>query len=224
MAARRAVALEPTNWRHASGWDTRRGVSERLRAAGGTLALYPEFAFAHFQMAMVHVARGHLAEAETVLRQGAAVQDRQIGRGERYPALGLHWLLGLVRLAQDDVDEALDEFDRERVFAEPHRLYGRDTQMNAVHGRGLSQLHAGRFEAAIDSFQQALVLYPDHAQSNLGLARALRATGSHALAEIALDNAEATLPTLGLRPVRSRRRSFEPSCSLLEGNAEAARC
>jgi len=34
-------------------------------------------------MAMVHVARGHLAEAETILRQGAAVQDRQIGRGGR---------------------------------------------------------------------------------------------------------------------------------------------
>jgi hypothetical protein len=51
---------------------------------------------------MVHVARGHLAEAERVLRHGTAVQDRQIARGERYPALGLHWLLGLVRLAQDD--------------------------------------------------------------------------------------------------------------------------
>ena len=37
-----------------------------------------------------------------MLQHGTAVQDRQIARGERYPALGLHWLLGLVRLAQDD--------------------------------------------------------------------------------------------------------------------------
>src|SRR5262249_766023 len=96
--ARRAAAIEPTNWRHFfrlghAGWG-----SERLRAAANMLALYPDFAFAHFQVAMVHVARGHLREAEAVLRQGAAVQDRQISRGDRYPALGLHWMLGLVRL------------------------------------------------------------------------------------------------------------------------------
>ena len=84
--------------------------------------------------AMVHVARGHLdATRRRVLRQGAAVQDRQIGRGERYPALGLHWLLGLVRLAQDDVEEALAEFERERALAEPHRLYGREYAMHAAH-------------------------------------------------------------------------------------------
>jgi DNA-binding winged helix-turn-helix (wHTH) protein/Tfp pilus assembly protein PilF len=221
VAARRAVAVEPSNWRHAFRLGHASWGEHRLRAAAGTLALYPEFAFAHFQMAMVHVARGHLAEAETVLRQGAAVQDRQIARGERYPALGLHWLLGLVRLAQDDVDEALDEFDRERVFAEPRRLYGREYAMNAVHGRGLCQLHAGRCEAAIESFQQALVLYPDHAQSNLGLALAFRANGSHALAEIALDNVEATLSLLAsARPIEAGIVRAELLTA--RGNAEAA--
>jgi DNA-binding winged helix-turn-helix (wHTH) protein/Tfp pilus assembly protein PilF len=221
VAARRAVAVEPTNWRHAFRLGHASWGEHRLRAAGGTLALYPEFAFAHFQMAMVHVARGHLAEAETVLRQGAAVQDRQIARGERYPALGLHWLLGLVRLAQDDVDEALDEFDRERVFAQPRRLYGREYAMNAVHGRGLCQLHAGRFEAAIESFQQALVFYPDHAQSNLGLALAFRATDSDALAEIALDNVEATLSLLAsARPIEAGIVRAELLTA--RGNADAA--
>jgi hypothetical protein len=73
-----------------------------MRAASNMLALYPDFSYAHFQMAMVHVARGHLADAETVLRQGAAVQDRQLGRGGWYPALGLHRMLGLLGLAQHD--------------------------------------------------------------------------------------------------------------------------
>jgi DNA-binding winged helix-turn-helix (wHTH) protein/Tfp pilus assembly protein PilF len=203
-SARRAVSIEPTNWRHAFRLGHASWGEHRLRAAGNALALYPEFAFAHFQMAMVHVARGHLSDAEIVLRQGAAVQDRQIARGERYPALGLHWLLGLVRLAQDDVDEALDEFDRERGFAEPRRLYGREYAMNAVHGRGLCQLHAGRAEAAVESFQQALLFYPDHAQSNLGLALAFRASGADALAEIALDSVEAALPVLAAaRPIEA---------------------
>src|SRR6185312_3567950 len=108
----------------------------RLRAGAATLALYPDFAFSFFQSAMVQVARGRLPEAERVLRHGAAVQDRQIGRGERYPALGLHWLLGLVRLAEGDAVEAIEEFDREHRLAEPHRLYGREYAAHALLGRG----------------------------------------------------------------------------------------
>ena len=80
---------------------------------------YPDFAFAYFQMAMVHVARGELTRAESVLRQGAAVQDRQIGRGGRYPALGLHWLLALVRLALDDVDSDVRSAAGESILSEP---------------------------------------------------------------------------------------------------------
>jgi tetratricopeptide (TPR) repeat protein len=114
IAGRRAVTIEPANWRHWFRLGHASWGSERVRAAAHTQSLYPEFAFSHFQVAMVHVARRALTDAETVLRQGAAVQDRQIARGGRYPALGLHWLLGLVRLSLGDVDEALEEFSRGR--------------------------------------------------------------------------------------------------------------
>jgi len=169
-SARRAVALEPANWRHLFRLGHATWGDERLRAGAATLALYPDFAFAYFQSAMVHVARGHLTDAERVLRHGAAIQDRQIGRGERYPALGLHWLLGLVRLAQDDVDEALGEFERERGLAEPHRLYGREYAMHASLGRGAALLRAGRRDEAVASFRDALTWYPDHPLGHLGLA------------------------------------------------------
>jgi DNA-binding winged helix-turn-helix (wHTH) protein/tetratricopeptide (TPR) repeat protein len=173
-AARRAVTLEPANWRHLFRLGHATWGEERLRAGAATLALYPDFAFAYFQSAMVHVARGHLTDAERVLRHGAAIQDRQIGRGERYPALGLHWLLGLVRLAQDDVDEALAEFERERGLAEPHRLYGREYAMHAALGRGAALLRAARTDEAVASFRDALTLYPDHPLGHLGLAVAGR--------------------------------------------------
>jgi DNA-binding winged helix-turn-helix (wHTH) protein/TolB-like protein len=168
-SARRAVALEPGNWRHFFRLGHASWGEERLRAAANTLALYPDFAFAHFQRAMVHVARGHLAEAETVLRQGAAVQDRQIDRGERYPALGLHWLLGLVRLAQDDPEEAVRELDRERQLAQPHRLYGREYEMNALHAKAACDLRLGRVEEAAATFHSALAVYPNHAPSLIAL-------------------------------------------------------
>ena len=169
-AARRAVSLEPGNWRHLFRLGHATWGEERLRAGAATLALYPDFAFTYFQSAMVHVARGHLTDAERLLRHGAAIQDRQIGRGERYPALGLHWLLGLVRLAQNDIEEALAEFERERGLAEPHRLYGREYAMHASIGRGAALLRAGRNDEAIASFHEALGWYPDHPLGHLGLA------------------------------------------------------
>ena len=195
-AGRRAVALEPSNWRHWFRLGHATWGSERVRAAAQTQALYPEFAFSYFQVAMVHVARRSLAEAETALRQGAAVQDRQIARGGRYPALGLHWLLGLVRLANDDVGEALAEFDREASFAEPHRLYGREFQMHAATARGAALVRAGRLDEAIASFRQALALYPDNAPANLGLSDALRSAGKHTEADACRAAAEAVVRTL----------------------------
>jgi tetratricopeptide (TPR) repeat protein len=202
--ARTAVALEPANWRHLFRLGHAAWGDERLRAAANTLALYPDFAFAHFQTAMVHVARGHLRDAETVLRQGAAVQDRQIGRGDRYPALGLHWLLGLVRLAQGDADEALREVARELELAKPHRLYGREYEMNAVHARGACLLRLGRHGEAIECFQAALALYPDHAQSILGLASALHASGSRDRADAHMARLHGVLTTLeDTRPIEA---------------------
>jgi DNA-binding winged helix-turn-helix (wHTH) protein/Tfp pilus assembly protein PilF len=204
VAARRAVALEPSNWRHLFRLGHASWGDERLRAANSTLALYPDFAFAHFQIAMVYVARGQLHQAETVLRQGAAVQDRQIGRRSRYPALGLHWLLGLVRLAEDDVDEAIEQFERERSLAEPHRLYGREFAMYALHGLGAALLRGRRTDDAVDHFRCALELYPGHVPSLLGLARGQRAGGSVGAAENAIDRAERTLVTLArTRPIEA---------------------
>jgi adenylate cyclase len=169
-SARRAVALEPDNWRHLFRLGHATWGDERLRAGAATLALFPDFAFSYFQTAMVHVARGHLAEAERVLQHGTAVQDRQIARGERYPALGLHWLLGLVRLAQDDFREAIDEFERERTLALPHRLYGREYTMYALLGQGSAHFRAGQRDEAEAALREALTLYPRHPLALIGAA------------------------------------------------------
>lgn len=182
-SARRAAALEPSNWRHLFRLGYASWGDARLRAIEATLALHPDFAFAYFQAAMVHVARNHLPLAEATLRQGAAVQDRQIQRRERFPALGLHWLLGLVRLAQDDVDEALAEFERELQLADPRRLYGREYAMNAWHARSLTLLRASRGGEAREALQRALELYPNHVQSLIALGEFARADAAIAILE-----------------------------------------
>ncbi len=195
-AGRRAVALEPSNWRHWFRLGHATWGSERLRAAAQTQALYPEFAFSHFQVAMVHVARRSLTEAETVLRQGAAVQDRQLSRGGRYPALGLHWLLGLVRLAVGDIDEALTEFEREAALAEPRRLYGREFQLHAATALAAALIRGGRVDEAVRAFGSALTHYPVNAPAVLGLAAALTVLGKAAEAEQHTARAERVLATI----------------------------
>jgi DNA-binding winged helix-turn-helix (wHTH) protein/tetratricopeptide (TPR) repeat protein len=220
-AARHAVAIEPSNWRHLFRLGHATWGDERLRAAAATLERYPDFAFSHFQIAMVHVARGRLREAETVLRQGAAVQDRQIGRGGRYPALGLHWLLGLVRLADGDAAEALDEFDREHRLAEPHRLYGREYAMHARLARGAALLRLDRASDAIDSFTRALELYPQHGPTLVGRALAQRASGDTRASEASWADAEQGVATVTrTRPIEAALVRAQLLAS--RGGAEAA--
>ena len=101
-AARRAVSIDPGYWGHQFRLAHAAWGEERLRALAQAVELYPDFPFVHFEAAMVHIARGALDRAESVLREGAIVQDRQADLKQRYPAKGLHWLLGLVRLARGD--------------------------------------------------------------------------------------------------------------------------
>ena len=202
--ARHAVALEPTNWRHYFRLGHASWGDARLRAAETTLGHYPGFAFAHFQMAMLHVARGHLERAEAILGEGSVVQDRQRGRRERYPALGLHWLRALIRLAADDVPGALERFDDELALADVGRLYGREYTMLARHGRGMALIRAGRLDEAAHELGLALALYPGHVQSHLAMALLHLRRSAPELAEAALARADAVSPVLDRsRPVEA---------------------
>jgi DNA-binding winged helix-turn-helix (wHTH) protein/tetratricopeptide (TPR) repeat protein len=175
-AAKRAVALEPGYWGNQFRLAHAAWGEERLRALQRVMELYPDFPFAHFESAMVHIARGALDRAELVLREGTIVQDRQANLRQRYPARGLHWLLGLVRLAQGHASEAIAEFDRELAVGRS-QLYAAEFAMNAHDGAGFVGLHIGQPDAAAQRFREALALYPEHARSLVGLGAALAAKG-----------------------------------------------
>jgi len=194
-AARRAVELEPTSWRHLFRLAYASWGQARLEAAARVRSLYPEFAFAHFQVAMVHVARGRLPAAESVLREGLAAQGRSQG-GERYPAQGLHWLLGLVLLAQARPDEALEVFDTGLRALEPHRLYGREFIVHTQLGRGMALLRLDRVDEATVAFTEAMAPEPTHAPSRLGMACCLRARGESSRADAELRVAEEGLAVI----------------------------
>ena len=194
-AARKAVALEPGHWGHHFRLAHAAWGEERLRALARVTDLYPDFPFAHFEAAMVHIARGALDRAESVLREGTIVQDRQADLRQRYPARGLHWLLGLVRLAQDDTKEADTEFARERETG-TEQLYAAEFVMNACDGAGFSKLLSGDYTGATTAFRSALERFPDHARSLVGLGAALRGAKKGKEADAALERAASAIDAL----------------------------
>jgi DNA-binding winged helix-turn-helix (wHTH) protein/Tfp pilus assembly protein PilF len=194
-AGRRAVALEPAYWGNQFRLGHAAWGDERLRAMSRAVEMYPDFPFAHFEIAMVHIARGTLDRADSVLREGTIVQDRQAHLRQRYPARGLHWLLGLVRLAQGDADEAGREFERETAAGDA-QLYAPEFTTNALNGSGFVHLRAGESMKAVAMFRRALERYPEYARSLVALGAALAASGDRAGADSALTHADAAIEGL----------------------------
>jgi adenylate cyclase len=220
-AARRAVALEPRYWGNQFRLAHAAWGEERLQALARARDLYQDFPFVHFEMAMVHIARGDLDRAEPVLREGTVVQDRQADRKHRYPAKGLHWLLGLVRLAAGDTNEAQREFERE-IASGPWQLYAPEFAMNAHDGSGFAFLRAGSAVAAVDQFNKALALFPEHARSLVGLGAARQAAGDATGAADAFSRATAAIDALRRGGRNSEATLAEAMLHAVRGNAESA--
>jgi len=172
-AARRSISLEDENWRHHLRLAYVSWGEERLRAARHALKLLPEFAFAHWLAATVHVARGALDEAEQELEAGTIAQDRQ-QPGSRFGSSGLHFLLGLVRLALGDEAAAVQEFERELARESATHIYTREVCAHTWCALGAVRLRHGDAAGAAAAFTRAQVSVP-------GYALALAATGGAAL-------------------------------------------
>jgi len=220
-AARRGVSLEPRYWGNQFRLAHAAWGEERLQALGRTMDLYQDFPFVHFEMAMVHIARGHLDRAEPVLREGTIVQDRQADRKQRYPAKGLHWLLGLVRLASGDVTEAQEEFDRE-LSSGSWQLYAPEFAMNAHDGSGFAFLRAGDPGQAVERFERALQLFPEHARSLVGLGAAHSANGNTDAAEAAFKRSTAAVDGLRRGGRNSEAAIAEAMHHAAQGRTDAA--
>lgn len=188
-AARAAVDLEPDSWRHQYRLGHALWGDARLRAFERALAIYPQFAFATFEMAMVHVARGHLGEADSLVRQGVVEQDRQLHAGDRFPSIGFHWLLGALESARGRHAYAIAEFNQELEAADRRKLYGPEFGAVALVARGQAELAAGHPADAITSFHAARQYVEDFPRAWLGEAVALAEMGNALGAEQARRHA-----------------------------------
>jgi DNA-binding winged helix-turn-helix (wHTH) protein/Tfp pilus assembly protein PilF len=165
-ALRRAIALEPDNWRHQLRLSYASWGEERLRAARRTLALLPDFPLAHWMAATVHIARSALDQAQADLEAGILAQNRQ---GDRAPfsAPGLHWLLGLIHLARGEDERALDQFEREVFHGRTRHLYGRECQANTWYAIGALRRRQQRYDDAREAFGRAVECLPSHRMARI---------------------------------------------------------
>jgi len=160
-AGRRAISLEPDNWRHHVRLAYASWGEERLRAAGHAVRLLPGLALAHWLSATVHVARQSFDEATRELTAGTAAQDHQ-QEGGRFGAVGLHLLSGLVSLARDDREAAEAELTRELTFEPAGHVYTRQACANTWLAIGALRLRQSRPAEAGAAFARALERVPGH--------------------------------------------------------------
>ena len=168
-AARKAVSIDPDDWRHYLRLAFVSWGEERLRAAHRVLTLCPGLALAYWFAATVFVARQAFEAALEELRAGCASQDAQRKETGRFSAVGLHLLHGLVLAAQGDEDGALDELRREMAFENDGQLYARECAANTWYTRGAIRLRQGRHDEAEVAFHEALKRVPGHALAGVGV-------------------------------------------------------
>jgi DNA-binding winged helix-turn-helix (wHTH) protein len=169
-AARRAVTLEPDNWRHHLRLSYACWGEDRLRAAHRILALLPDFPQAHWLAATVYVARQAFDEAERELSEGlAAPVASGLGGNSRFSSVALHWLLGLIWLSRGDEERALEQFGLELSFEDSGHLYARECCANTWYAIGALRLRQQRPEDAAVAFQHAIERVAIHQLARVGL-------------------------------------------------------
>ncbi|MEO8678169.1 MAG: transcriptional regulator [Vicinamibacterales bacterium] len=175
-AARRGAALEPDNWRHHYRLAHTTWGEERLRAVDRILTLLPGFAPARMLSAMVFIARGAIDRAEREATLGADAQRQHRLDRTPLPAVGLHWLRGLVLASRGETTGALASFAEEIATGASVHVYAPEFAVNARVATGFVQLNLGDAPAAAAAFRAAIQEAPGHPRATLGLYAAVLQT------------------------------------------------
>ncbi len=215
-AARRATALEPENWRHHYRLAYGSWGEERLRAVDRTLASMPGFAPARMLSVMVFVARATMDRAERETSIGVETQRQNQSHQTPLPAVGFHWLRGMILATQGDRAGALACFTEEIAAGESGHVYATEFVVNARVASGFTQLAQNDVAAATTAFAAALADAPSHPKATVGIYAI--AARSNVRAEI--DRCRAATDVSIAELIRSERH---PEAALVSAGAQLVR-
>jgi tetratricopeptide (TPR) repeat protein len=195
--------MEPTSWRHHFRLGIASWGEERLRAVDRTLSLFPGFAPARFLAAMVFIARQAFGPAAAAAALGAAAQSREApSEASPSPAVGLHWLHGLLLLRGGHVGPAIIAFSQEIDQSHTGQIYAREFRANAQIAAGFAHLSVRDAAGAAEAFRAALETLPGNGRALIGLYLALKQTSfaSEAAELLAKADHSAAVLAAGGRP------------------------
>ena len=114
-------------------------------------------------------------------------QDRPGRTSDRFPAIGFHWMSGVVRAARGDAAGAIDEFNLELSQVHSRRFYGPEYAAAALVSRGHAELALGQPDRARETFAAALTHIAGYGRALVGLSLAELKLGDTAAVAAARD-------------------------------------
>jgi hypothetical protein len=169
----------------------------QLRASDRALAGLPDFAAARFAAAMVLTARQAFGPALMAASAGAAAQSRQsAGAHPPFPAIGLHWLRGLLLLRERQIGLAIESFAREMDELPDGEVFAREIRVNAQIAAGFAHVAAQDAAGAVDVFRMALETRLRNGRALIGLYTALQTTSLAREAQLLLPQVDQAVAEL----------------------------
>jgi tetratricopeptide (TPR) repeat protein len=139
----------------------------------------PGFAPARMLACMMFVARGTMDRAEQEAEVGVRAQRQHQADRTPLPAVGHHWLRGLLHAAKGDLDRAIASFDEEISASSSGHVYGREFAVNAYASSGFVRLIQKDTAAAARAFARAIAEAPGHPKATIGMLAVASAQKDH---------------------------------------------
>jgi DNA-binding winged helix-turn-helix (wHTH) protein len=161
-AFRKGVELDPLSVRHYVRFAFGTWGEDRILAALEALRLQPRAPQPYALIATVFVARDNLDRAERELDPGLDLMPEPQSPRLDAPAVGLHWMKGLIRHARGQSDDALLAADREIALEDAGHFYSRECAASAWYLKS-GVFHERHDEpAAIGAYAETLRRVPNH--------------------------------------------------------------
>jgi tetratricopeptide (TPR) repeat protein len=150
--------------------------AESLAACDRTPPHTPGFPAARFAATMVFVARQAYLPALAAATAGAEAQSRHGEDTAAVPAIGLHWLRGLLLLRERQIGLSIEAFAREIDELREGQAYAPEVRVHAQVAAGYAHMAAGDTTGAVDVFRMSLEAVPRSGRALAGLYTALQKT------------------------------------------------
>ena len=153
---------------------------------------------------------------------GVEAQRQHLHDRTPLPAVGFHWLHGLILAARGDRDAALECFAEEIAAAATGHVYAREFAVNAHVASGFTLLAAENRDAASAAFTKAFAEASGHPKASVGVFALAMTSGDPSSIAAARKAAEAAIAELTRGERHAEAALVAAGVQVAEGHVEQA--